>query len=633
MWPDHETDLDLLGLDYLVDELVVALTEPRLLPLTIGVLGDWGSGKSSMLALTRRELAAYDAGLPEGSPRHLFVRFSPWQHEDYDDVKTALMTAVVAEVRQAAPENQKDNVGLLTRLIDGMRRRSRTVGRTGAAMLPAAGAFVLAAADPSAAAVTADLVNAGTNVAAAEIKRALADPPTATDIDIPADAAEFRRVFKTLLNAMPNVAAVVVLIDDLDRCLPGTVVDTFEAMRLFLQTPKTAWVVAAHQAVVESAIDSLYPDLKRPDGTGIGADYLEKMVQLRLAVPALSAPEAMTYINLLLAELHLGRDSREFEAVLAKTRENRAASNLTVAFNLAVASEALGVDAVPEELSQDLSWAGAVGPAIAAGLGGNPRRIKRFLNTLSLRHRAAARRDITLRHDVLAKLTLLEERHLAEFQRVYEWQLAATGPAPELADAERIAAGKTDEGKEGDGREISAELRAWAAQPRVTSWLQSSPQLTGLDLRPYFTYARDKLSPGAAEMLPPAVQAYVARLLETKARARHAVADEVAAASAEQRGQVVQALIALTRRTPDSEAFSALADIASRAPDVIDAVIDAYIRLPHTAVPVARVAAVLTALPKDHPAVHSLSTTWSGSTVEPLARIAGRFGSTGETGR
>lgn len=56
MWADNEADLDLLGYDYLVDGLVVALTEPRLLPLTVGVLGDWGSEKSSLLGLAAKEL-------------------------------------------------------------------------------------------------------------------------------------------------------------------------------------------------------------------------------------------------------------------------------------------------------------------------------------------------------------------------------------------------------------------------------------------------------------------------------------------------------------------------------------------------------------------------------------------------
>jgi hypothetical protein len=73
MWPDDETDVDLLDFHFLVDGLVVvALTEPRLLPLTIGVLGDWGSGKSSLmgLGLCRAE------GRGGGGTRYVCVRFS-----------------------------------------------------------------------------------------------------------------------------------------------------------------------------------------------------------------------------------------------------------------------------------------------------------------------------------------------------------------------------------------------------------------------------------------------------------------------------------------------------------------------------------------------------------------------------
>lgn len=100
MWADNEADFDLLGFDYLVDGLVVALTEPRLLPLTVGVLGDWGSGKSSLMRLAGREIAAMKTKPEEGAEdqepkaRYLVVEFSPWQHEDYDDVKAALMTSI-----------------------------------------------------------------------------------------------------------------------------------------------------------------------------------------------------------------------------------------------------------------------------------------------------------------------------------------------------------------------------------------------------------------------------------------------------------------------------------------------------------------------------------------------------------
>jgi KAP family P-loop domain. len=57
VWADNETRIDLLGFDYLIDSLEIVLTEPRLLPVTVGVLGDWGSGKSSLLTMVTDRLA------------------------------------------------------------------------------------------------------------------------------------------------------------------------------------------------------------------------------------------------------------------------------------------------------------------------------------------------------------------------------------------------------------------------------------------------------------------------------------------------------------------------------------------------------------------------------------------------
>jgi predicted KAP-like P-loop ATPase len=73
MWADNETRIDLLGFDFLVDELLVILRDPRLLPVTVGVAGDWGSGKTSLICMT--EEALHDV------PKFLSVSFSPWRFE------------------------------------------------------------------------------------------------------------------------------------------------------------------------------------------------------------------------------------------------------------------------------------------------------------------------------------------------------------------------------------------------------------------------------------------------------------------------------------------------------------------------------------------------------------------------
>jgi hypothetical protein len=354
VWADNETDVDLLGFDFLVDSLVVALTEPRLLPLTVGVLGDWGSGKSSLMKIVRQELEAEgdtDDSRPrnDSKARYVCVEFSPWHYEDYDDVKVALMSAVLDRLEGEIEPEEKEQVSRLRQFTQGLRRRTRWVGRGASKAIGPGAVFAVQALDPDSALdpATRGLVQGTAAAVGAEAERLFTEPP-ATQGRPPVEAAgdpvaevgSFRAHFGRLVAGLDKVAAIVVFIDDLDRCLPETVVDTFEAIRLFLNTDKTAYVVAANQQVVETAIDSRYPELRREGGTGIGADYLEKMLQLKAVIPALSVPEAETYINLLLAELRLG--DAAFEQVRAEVRKRRAENNLMVAFNLGVAGDILG---------------------------------------------------------------------------------------------------------------------------------------------------------------------------------------------------------------------------------------------------------------------------------------------------
>ena len=93
MWPDNETRVDLLGFDFLVDELLELLLDPNVLPMTVGVAGDWGSGKSSILKMAAERLCE------DHADNILVVEFSPWRFEDYADVKAALLADVLGKVR------------------------------------------------------------------------------------------------------------------------------------------------------------------------------------------------------------------------------------------------------------------------------------------------------------------------------------------------------------------------------------------------------------------------------------------------------------------------------------------------------------------------------------------------------
>lgn len=645
MWADNEADLDLLGFDFLVDELVVALTEPRLLPLTIGVLGDWGSGKSSLMQIAAQELNDLHSGHEMGDEEdttispYLTINFSPWQYEDHDDVKIALMSAVLDAIAARVPD-AADQVGRLRTILGRLGRLGRRVGRAGAGVAPTLMPILVKGAIPEMDPGTLELVTAAANAAAAEAQKALGDPaphqqPAAEKPGTPTgDVDAFRREFAALVKKIPGCEAVIVFIDDLDRCLPETVVDTFEAIRLFLNTPKTAYVLALNQNVVESAIDSRYPELRKQDGAGIGRDYLEKMLQLKIAIPPLSAPEAETYVNLLFAELHLDED--EFSKVLEKSAEVRRQNGLAVAFNTGIAGTVL--DDIPTKLAADLKWAADISPVMGASLRGNPRQLKRFLNNLLLKHRSATRRGAALKLPVLAKLMVLEDQYNTDFQKLFDWELAADGACPEIGDAEtharnmgtesrspapaaktRASDSRAERGEKAATATMEAptppnEAQTWASKTHIAEWLRADPTFAGTDLRPYFTYSRDKLSFGvSASRLAPHLQRLITDVQSDVDGNRRRQYTAVAELEPNDRAQFTEALLERVQRDPASMALIAALELTERNTDMVSSVCEVLQRIPPSAIPTSAGSAAVRRLPKDNASVAALWDRWEQS--------------------
>ena len=70
----------------------------------------------------------------------------------------------------------------------------------------------------------------------------------------------FRDDFAELVShdQMKELRRVVVVVDDLDRCLSDTVIAVLEAIKLFLSVPKMAFLVAADETAVKNAIAVRY---------------------------------------------------------------------------------------------------------------------------------------------------------------------------------------------------------------------------------------------------------------------------------------------------------------------------------------------------------------------------------------
>lgn len=314
-----------------------------------------------------------------------------------------------------------------------------------------------------------------------------------------------------------GVDQLVVLIDDLDRCLPDTAIETLEAVRLFVFTAHTAFVVAADEAMIEYSVRKHFPDL--PDTTGpqtYARNYLEKLIQVPFRIPTLGDTETRIYVTLLLIGAEIGEDHAAFGELLTAARELLKRPWKGETLDRETVGAALGDDAM--KAANALALSDQIGPILASGTHGNPRQIKRFLNSLILRQRTAVARgfgeDVKL--PVLAKLMLAERFLPRLFDQIAESAAAsADGKCVGLSDLEAVAntaenskfvlsvaedrppTAKTELPSEADSAALeqapkSVTVSEWISAPPIRAWATVKPLIAEEDLRPYLFVAKDR---------------------------------------------------------------------------------------------------------------------------------------------
>ena len=100
MWPDNETERDFLNFSGVADTVAEIIVQAQGRPISIGVSGAWGIGKSSLIKLTQTSLAARPR--KEGEREFVFVEFNAWLYQGYDDARAALRAAVQKPATVAA---------------------------------------------------------------------------------------------------------------------------------------------------------------------------------------------------------------------------------------------------------------------------------------------------------------------------------------------------------------------------------------------------------------------------------------------------------------------------------------------------------------------------------------------------
>jgi Cdc6-like AAA superfamily ATPase len=112
------------------------------------------------------------------------------------------------------------------------------------------------------------------------------------------DSGEVRAQLQELLAPLVSDGQrVVILIDDLDRCLPEFQVTMLEAIKLIFELEGIVFVIAADHQMLAGAIKQRYG----PERIASGEAYLEKFVQLPFAMPPLKKDDVAGLVDSMLA--------------------------------------------------------------------------------------------------------------------------------------------------------------------------------------------------------------------------------------------------------------------------------------------------------------------------------------------
>lgn len=209
----------------------------------VGVVGPWGSGKTSILNMLREALQA-DPAIP-------VIDFNPWIFSGTDELIEAFFRELSAQMRLKEPR--------IAAIADAVDAYSELVSPMSA--LPVVGAWI-------------DRVRGS----AKALKKFHDRRKGSVNEQREKLAAELTKLDQP----------IVVVIDDIDRLESPEIRDIFKLVRLLASFPNTIYVLAFDRARVEDALTQAGFD---------GRAYLEKIVQLGVDVPVVPAASMLRVIG------------------------------------------------------------------------------------------------------------------------------------------------------------------------------------------------------------------------------------------------------------------------------------------------------------------------------------------------
>lgn len=243
--PDIESDL--FGFKIFASQLQNFLLDPKApTPYTIGLHGEWGSGKTSLVYRIYKQISQKANNTDGSIENYKTIWFDAWEYEKLDPVLALMNRIALAYTGKNKQKFKQILKGLLL--------------------------------------TTADLaLHAYTPFGLEKIQKNF----ESTIKEIPTIAQK--------LESMVGNRRLIVFIDDLDRCLIDNVLGILEAIKLFLSARGVIFVIAVDMTKLERAWALRY----QGSGTALqeGRDHVDKIFQLKLSLPPKTELDIESYVR------------------------------------------------------------------------------------------------------------------------------------------------------------------------------------------------------------------------------------------------------------------------------------------------------------------------------------------------
>jgi murein DD-endopeptidase MepM/ murein hydrolase activator NlpD len=312
----------------------MVLDERTAPPLTVGISGAWGSGKSFILRRVyellipppkRSENAKWHHRfwnwlkgliLPGPKPRVYAVRFNAWDYNAYDAIWPGLVRHIFETLEKGNGPGRK----AFSRFRRNLHRQWQGVKSKlipWMAITAAIAIFLYFRYGQEWQHFLGYILTLGIGTLVTNIVTIVSKPMASWIINLVAEGhsygtptgymEEIREDIDMLQKGLTPGTKIVIFIDDLDRCAAEKIVSTLESIKLLLNFKIFIVFIAVDSSVIARAIEKQYKEIYAEAGRS-GYFYLDKIIQIPFRIPEPNNTKVNNYLDTLLTVANYSQD-------------------------------------------------------------------------------------------------------------------------------------------------------------------------------------------------------------------------------------------------------------------------------------------------------------------------------------